>query len=124
LKGRWIWRDSPVAHIGSLACSEDGNPIVLACFTEGLQRYSLTGKNLGRQSFAEACRLVRLTFDGKLLLIAGLGHRLFLLDAQSTTLASHPLEKPIVSLAFSALGNCAMAALSQGPVVRLDFHKP
>jgi WD40 repeat protein len=124
LKGRWIWRDSPVAHIGSLACSEDGNPIVLACFSEGLQRYSLTGRNLGRQSFAEACRLVTLTFDGQLLLMAGLGHRLFLLDAQFTTLASQTLDKPIVSLAFSALGNCATAALSQGPLVRLNFHKP
>jgi hypothetical protein len=124
LKGRWIWRDSPVAHIGSLATGEDGNPVVLACFTEGLQCYSLAGKNLGRQSFAEACRLVSLTFDGKLMLIAGLGHRVFLVDCKYTTLASHTLEKPVVSLAFSALGNCALAALSQGPVVRWDFHRP
>jgi hypothetical protein len=123
LKGRWIWRESPVAHIGSLACGEDGNPAVVACFTEGLQRYSSTGKNLGRQSFAEACRLAKLTFNGKLLLVAGLGHRLFLLDEQFTTLSSQALEKPIVSLAFSALGNYAVAALSQGPIARLDFQR-
>src|SRR5207248_6874266 len=32
--GRGLWRDSPVAHVGSLAASGDGGTLVLACFTE------------------------------------------------------------------------------------------
>ena len=124
LRGRLIWRDSPVAHIGSLACSEDGNPIVVTCYTDGLQRYSVTGKNLGRQSFAEACRLVTLSFTGDVALIAGLGHRVFLVDSKYTILASHTLEKPVVSLALTAMGTGALAALSQGGVVQLDFRRP
>src|SRR5262249_7346088 len=50
LAGRPLWRDGLVAHVGSLATSEDGGQIILACFTEGLQRYTLAGQNLGRPS--------------------------------------------------------------------------
>jgi hypothetical protein len=122
-KGKWLWRDGLVAHIGSLAVSGSGELIVLACFSEGLQRYSLAGKRLGRLAVAEPCRLAALTFDGKTLLVGGLGTRLLLLDGDGRTLATHPLEKPAVALAFGALGHHAYVALGDGVVLGLDLRK-
>ena len=57
LEGKLVWRDALVAHIGSLTVSGAGERVILACFTEGLQQYDLKGKNLGRKSLPEACRL-------------------------------------------------------------------
>src|SRR5262249_17911137 len=48
LTGRLAWRDGLVAHAGSLAVSGDGAEVVLACFSEGLQRYNHLGQNRGR----------------------------------------------------------------------------
>src|SRR5262249_35684559 len=42
MSGRWIWRDGLVMHVGSLAVSGTGD-LFLACYTEGLQRYALSG---------------------------------------------------------------------------------
>ena len=123
LKGNWTWRDGLVVHIGSLAVSGNGDTVLLACFTEGLRRYTVTGKNLGRLAAAEPCRLAALSFDGRLVLAAGLSNRLLLLDAEGRTLAMHPLDQPATALALGALGEQAYAALPDGRVIALDLRE-
>jgi hypothetical protein len=119
--GKLVWRDGLVAHIGSLASNGDGTLVVLACFSEGLQRYSATGQNLGRLAMDEPCRLAALTFDGHQLLAAGLGKQIRLLDRQGQVLATHPLDKPAAALALGPLGDYAVVALVEGPVIRLEL---
>src|SRR5207302_3270900 len=79
LQGKQIWRDALVANVGSVAVSGDGAAIVLACFSEGLRRFTLTGQNRGRLALGESCRLAALSFDGSRLLAGGLGNRFLLL---------------------------------------------
>jgi hypothetical protein len=121
LSGRPLWRDGLVAHAGSLAASEDGSQIILACFTEGLQRYTLAGRNLGRLSAGEPCRLASLSFDGQRILVAGLSNRLLLLDPGGRVLLSHALDQPPVAVALAPLGQRAVVALADGTVMGLDF---
>ena len=123
LKGKLVWRDGPVAHIGSLAVSGSGESVILACFTEGLQRYSLSGKNLGRQSLTEACRLAAVTFDGSHLLVAGMGARLHWLDAEYKILSTYALEKPAVAMGLAPLGDRAVIAGADGSLVGIDLRK-
>jgi hypothetical protein len=123
LTGRCVWRDGLVAHIGSLAVSSDGSQIMLACFTEGVQRYNLAGKNKGRLHLSEPCRLVTLSFAGSLLLVAGLSHRILLHDRKGRVLCDHELSKPAVGLALTALGDRAVAALADGRLVGLDLRE-
>jgi hypothetical protein len=121
LAGTCSWRDGLVAHIGSLAVSGDGELIVLACFTEGLQCYNLNGKNQGRLHLAGPCRLAALSFDGRLILAADLSNHLFLLDRKGRVLGDHLLDKPAVAVVLDALANHAVAALSDGRVVGFDL---
>jgi hypothetical protein len=123
LMGRCVWVDGLVAHIGSLAVRGDGTEIMLACYTEGLQRYNLMGKNRGRLSVAEPCRLAALSFDGRLILVAGLSNRLLLLDRQGRTLCEHPLDQPAVAVVLGALGESAAAALADGRLVGLEVQE-
>jgi hypothetical protein len=121
LAGTCTWRDGLVAHIGSVTVSGDGEQIVLACFTEGLQCYTLAGKNQGRLHVGEPCRLAALSFDGRFILAAGLSNHLFLLDRKGRVLGDHLLDKPAVAVVLDALGEHAVAALSDGRVVGLDL---
>jgi hypothetical protein len=123
LKGKLIWRDGLVAHIGSLTVSGSGESVILACFTEGLQRYSLTGKNLGRQSLTEPCRLAAVTFDGGHLLVAAMGSRLHWLDAEYRILSTFSLDQPALAMGLAPLGDRAVVADNSGFLVGLDLRR-
>ena len=116
LTGQCIWRAGLVAHVGSLAVSETGSTLALACFTEGIQRYDLAGKSLGRHNPGTGCRLAALTMDGQRSLVAGLGPGLLLSDANGKPVASGETELPSVALALAALGDIAYVALPDGRV--------
>jgi hypothetical protein len=123
LSGRWLWRDGLVAHVGALAVSGDGSQVALACFSEGILRYDGQGKKQGRLPVPEPCRLVAMSYDGKLLLAGGLAGRLLLLEASGGTLASQLMDQPLAGLALAALGDSAVVALADGPVMRLSLKK-
>jgi hypothetical protein len=123
LAGRCVWRDGLVAHVGSLAVSGDGGLAALACFTEGLQCYNVAGKNLGRLTVGEPCRLAALSFDGRHILAAGLSNRLLLLDGTGHTQAVHPLDKQPVGVALGALADRAVTACGDGTVLCFDLRE-
>jgi hypothetical protein len=120
--GKLLWRDGLVANVGSLAVTGDGSQIILACFSEGLQCYSAQGQNQGRLPVPEPCRLAALTFDGQLMLAAGMGQQLHLLDSKGRVLGTHILDQPAAALALGPLGEYAVVALADGPVVGLDVR--
>ena len=78
--------------------------------------------NRRRLQVAEPCRLADLSFDGRLVLVAGLSNRLLLCDRKGRTHDDYLLDKPVVALALSALGDGAVVALADGRVLRLDLR--
>jgi hypothetical protein len=121
LTGRWVWRDGLVSHIGSLTVSGDGEPIILACFTEGLQLYSLSTKKHHRHAVSEPCRLAVTSFNGSFTLVGGFSNRLQMLDAEGTCLIAHDFEHPAIALAFGALGDSAVAAFADGKILGFEL---
>jgi hypothetical protein len=121
LQGRWAWRDGLVMHIGGLSVSGDGSVITLACFSEGAHCYDLTGHRRGKVPVADACRQASLSFDGNLLLTAGLGTELQLLDLNGRSLHRTVLDQPNGLIALSALGDRAFVALPDHRVLGLDM---
>jgi WD40 repeat protein len=121
LSGSVRWRDGLVAHAGSLSVSGDGGKILIACFSEGLQSYDLQGHKLGRLSAQEACRLVSVDFAGQHILAAGLSNRILLLDSNGRTSGTQEMAQAVVGVALGPLGDYAMVALAQGPVIRLEL---
>jgi hypothetical protein len=122
--GRCLWREGLVAHIGALAVSGDGSRIALACFSEGLRIYSLSGRKEGGLAPPEPCRLAALTYDGARLLAGGMGNRLVLLDREGRTLDTLTLDGPAISLTLAALGEWAAVALADGRVLGVDLRPP
>ena len=121
LVGKLIWRAGVVAHVGTLAVSGDGDQIILACFSEGLQRYNLAGERLERVSAPASCGVAAVSFDGKRILAGGLDGKLFVLDTTGQVLASQQLDKPAAALALGALAKDAVVALPDGRILRLTL---
>jgi len=121
LSGGLQWRDALFHNAGALTVSGDGGLILLACYTEGLHRYTLDGKNRGRLPLPEPCYLAHLSFDGRFILAASLDGRLLLLDTDGQVRCVYPVDKPAVGVALAALANYAIAVLKDGQVLCLDL---
>ncbi len=125
MDGKWLWRDGLVAHIGALAVSGNGERILLACYSEGLQWYSLDGKRQVRQTAPDPCRLAAVSYEGGVILTAGLADRLQVLDLNGTSIGAYIVDSPAVALSLSALGDYASVALSDGTLLglKLDYSE-
>jgi len=121
--GQVVWRDGLAAHCGGLASSGDGQCIVLACFSDGLRRYTRTDGAKGHLAVQEPCRLAALSFTGRHILVAGKANRLLLLDDRGQIQGIHLLERPAAALALAALGERAIVALTDGGVLALDLRQ-
>jgi hypothetical protein len=121
MNGRQSWRDGLAVHCGALATSGNGEQILLACYSDGVRRYAGTDGPHGHLTTSQPCRLVTLSFDGSLALVAGRSTSVLALDSRGRVLANHMLDFPAVALAISALGDRAIVAQSNGLVVCLGI---
>jgi WD40 repeat protein len=119
--GRCLWRDSPVAHVGALAVTGNGQEIALACFSEGLGWYTSTGSKPTSRWIPPPCRLVGMSYTGEVLLTAGLTPEVELRQADGLVKATFPTEDEVIGLAVAPLGDHAYLALAGGSVLALDL---
>lgn len=119
LTGNGLWRDGPLAHVGTLTVSGDGTVIALACFSDGLHSYSLAGPKRRGLGDAGACRLAAVSYDGQALLTDDLEQHLRLWDAVGSVHTAHALDGKPAGLALGATGEEAAVALADGRVLAL-----
>jgi hypothetical protein len=120
---RWLWQDRPVAHVAALAAGPAGDPVALACFTQGLRRYTADGfPVVGAAGPAFGCHALALTFDGRLGVAADREGVLRGFDATGAVRWQHPLGQPAAALALTAPGDRAFVALADGTVTALELR--
>jgi len=124
LTGRCRWRDGLVANVGSLATSGDGGLIALACFSEGLCCYSLEAPKRRQLTPAAPCRMAALSYDGGLILAAGLDNRVRLVQSNGQARAEWDPEGAVAALTLGPLGDYAVVGLAEGKIVGLTFEPP
>ena len=120
--GNWKWREAIVVNVGGLSINGDGTSLLLACFSEGLQRFQADGTSQGRMATPEPCRLVAQSFDGDRICAGGMANQLFLLDRDGGLQCRHELESPLTALAFSALGDAVFVGQARN-VVRYQVKR-
>jgi len=118
--GECLWRDGLVAHVGSLAVSGDGGSVLLACFSDGLVRYSTAGSAQQRIPLESACPLAALSYDGDCLLTADRQNRLGLRDNKGDLRDQITLDAPAVTVALGAMGDYVVVGLANGAILRFD----
>jgi hypothetical protein len=124
LAGQMVWRDGLVAHVGALAVTGVGSEVLLACFSEGVQRYASDGRKLDRLAPAEPARLVSVDFAATRIVIGGLTNRLLLVDSSGRELDAQELERSAVAIALGPLGDYVMLALGDNRVACHQIRRP
>jgi hypothetical protein len=120
----WLWQDRPVTHCAGLAVGGGGEPVAVACFSEGVRRYDANGRPLTLPGPNGPCQSVALSYDGKLTVTADLAGRLHGRDPAGGEWFAHVSGQPVTALALAALGERAYAALADGTVLALDLPPP
>jgi hypothetical protein len=119
--GEWMWTDRPVSHIGSLAVSGDGATTLLACFSEGLRRYTPAGLDRHAIKLPRACGLVALTFAGDVGIAAGSGRELYGFNPKGDLTFTRELDHPPTAVALAPLGGRAIVGFANGRVTTVDL---
>ncbi len=122
--GECLWRDGLVAHVGSLAVSGDGSSVLLACFSDGLYRYSTNGPQSQQRIPLEApCRFASLSYAGDCLLTADRPQHLCLRDPKGDIREQINLDASVAAIALSALADFVVAGLANGVIVRFEDRR-
>lgn len=116
LDGGMQWRDTPLANVGDLSVDGAGDSILLASFSEGIQRWGKDGKKKERLQTPGPCRLLAQSYDGQRILAADMDRTFWLMNGQGESLAEGRGEATIVDLNLASLGDRAWFADAGGEV--------
>jgi len=119
--GHWAWSDRPVSNVGSLAVAANGEPLLLACFSDGIRRYDAANGLHGAIKLPAPCGQVSLNFAGDRGVAAGAGKELFGFNANGDLSFSRELDESPVALALSALGERLVWASANGRVQSMSL---
>lgn len=124
LMGRCLWLDGLVSHIGSLSVIDPAEQILLACYTEGLQRYHFRGRKGDRVTLGEPACAAAPSVEGRYTLVASYASRLYLVGSRGQVVGEHPLDEPAVAISLAPLGEMAYVGQADGQVYGLRLLPP
>lgn len=121
-KGKTIWQDRLVSRISSLAVSGDGDIIVLACYADGIWKYSRKGGPGEHCGTRDPCRLATMSYDGGTLLVSGLDEHLRLLDLNGSEFDQRKMESVVTTQQMGPLGETALVGLADGRLIHYRWR--
>src|SRR5439155_7995542 len=86
---QWLWSDRPVSNIGALAVAGSGDPLLLACFSDGLRRYRVGGVSRSAKTMPTPCGLVAQSFPGDRGVASGAAPNLYGFDSRGELTFTH-----------------------------------
>ena len=117
----WIWRDAPVVSIADLAVAGDGEPVLLACYSEGMRVYQRGGQPVQSPIANLACRSIALTYDGSLLVSVGLDGAVNGTGIDGSPRFVHRIEQIPVAIALSSFGETVYIAHADRRITALNL---
>ena len=116
------WTHQLMSGVGRLATTGDGGMILVACFTHGVQRYDLGGRNEGAYHLGGSAAIAVPDFAGRTIAVATQEGELAILNGTGNVRWRTALPRPALALEVDALGRFLVYGLPTGEITRLDFH--
>ena len=115
------WQDRLLSNVGRLTVSGDGGMILASCFTHGIQRFDLRGRNEGSYHLGGTVSHAVPDFPGRTIAAATLEGELAIMNSAGNVRWRTRLPRPAIALEIDPLGRYVIYGFSTGEIVRLDL---
>ena len=122
IDGEVLWSEAIMSSLGRLATSGDGQMILLACYTHGIQRYDIEGRSEGAYHLGGSAGHAVPDFAGRSIAVATLEGELAILSGAGNVKWRTTLGRPASHLEIDALGRYLVYGLETGEIARLDLQ--
>ncbi len=116
-----LWQDRLTSNVGRLAASGDGSIILASCFTLGIQRFDLRGRNEGSYHLGGTVSQAVSDFPGRTMAATTLEGDLAVLSPSGHVRWRTQLERPASALEIDPLGRYLIHGRATGEISRLDL---
>jgi hypothetical protein len=118
------WQDRLLSNVGRLTVSGDGGMILASCFTHGIQRFDLNGRNEGSYHLGGTVSHAVPDFPGRTIVAATLEGELAIMNSAGNVRWRTRLARPAIALEIDPLGRYVIYGHSTGEIIRLDLFAP
>lgn len=115
------WHDRQISNVGRLTTTGDGSMILASCFTHGVQRFDLHGKNAGAYHLGGTATNAVPDYAGRVIAVSSLEGDLAVLNSAGNVRWRTGLPRPAIALEADPLGRYLVYGQATGEVVRLDL---
>ncbi len=119
-----VWQDRLMSNVGRLTANGDGAMILASCFTHGIQRFDLKGRNEGSYHLGGTVSHAVPDFPGRTIVAATLEGELVIMNSAGNVRWRTQLSRPAIALEVDPLGRYVIYGYSTGEIIRLDLFGP
>ena len=116
-----LWNERLMSNVGRLALNGEGGMILASCYTLGIQRFDLKGRNEGSYHLGGTVSHAVPDFPGRTLAAATLEGELVVMNSAGNVRWRTTLPRPVVALEVDPLGRYLIYGHATGEIVRLDL---
>jgi hypothetical protein len=116
-----VWQDRLMSNVGRLALNGDGSMILASCFTLGIQRFDLQGRNEGSYHLGGTVSHAVPDFPGRTIVASSLEGELVVMNSAGNVRWRTQLPRPVIALDVDPLGRYVIYGHASGEIVRLDL---
>jgi hypothetical protein len=116
-----VWQDRLMSNVGRLAISGDGAMILASCYTLGIQRFELGGRNEGSYHLGGTVVHAVPDFPGRSIVATTLEGDLAVMNSGGNVRWRTQLPRPAMALETDPLGRYILYGHATGEIVRLDL---
>jgi outer membrane protein assembly factor BamB len=115
------WQQSLLSNVGRLTTTGSGGMVLASCFTHGVQRYDVRGRNEGSYHLGGSAAHAVPDYAGRTIAVATLEGELAILNSAGNIRWRSSLPRPAIALECDALGRFLIYGLGTGELSRLDL---
>jgi hypothetical protein len=121
LEAEILWQERLMSTVGRLAISGDGGMILASCYTLGIQRFDLRGRNEGSYHLGGTVSHAVPDFPGRSIVAATLEGELAVMNSGGNVRWRTTLARPVTALEMDPLGRYVVYGHATGEITRLDL---
>jgi hypothetical protein len=116
-----LWQERLMSTVGRLTVNGDGSMVLASCYTLGIQRFDLRGRNEGSYHLGGTVSHAVPDFPGRSIAAATLEGELAVMNSGGNVRWRTTLPRPVTAMEMDPLGRYVVYGHATGEITRLDL---